>query len=229
MNLVRRLKLLTPLLEEIRELHTSVSADAFNHLVDLNKALLASKKLLKTCNSGSKIFLVLESDAVMSRFHQVYDKINQALNAIPYEKLDISEEVKEQVELMHMQLKRAKRRTETQDMELAMDMMVVFTRNDERNADDAIIEKLAKKLELHTAAELKAESVAVRKLVKAKGKNATQQVVDLLAKFKQISGVDENSVLDEPALVRCLEKSKSLLIPVCMLIPEKSKSLLIPV
>ncbi|XP_057769122.1 U-box domain-containing protein 15-like isoform X2 [Salvia miltiorrhiza] len=213
MNLVRRLKLLTPLLEEIRELHTSVSADALNHLVDLNKALLASKKLLKTCNSGSKIFLALESDAVMSRFHQVYDKINQALNGVPYEKLGISEEVKEQVELMHMQLKRAKRRTETQDMELAMDMMVVFTRNDERNADDAIIEKLAKKLELHTAAELKAESVAVRKLVKAKGKNATQQVVDLLAKFKQISGVDENSVLDEPALVRCLEKSKSLLIP----------------
>ncbi|KAL1554521.1 U-box domain-containing protein 15 [Salvia divinorum] len=212
-NLVRRLKLLTPLLEEIRELHTSISCEAFDHLLDLNKALLASKKLLKTCNSGSKIFLALESEAVMSRFHQVYDKINQALNGLPYEKLGISEEVKEQVELMHMQLKRAKRRTETQDMELAMDMMVVFTRNDDRNADDAIIERLAKKLELHTAAELATESVAVKKLVKAKGKNATHQVVELLEKFKQISGVDENSVLDEPALVRCLEKSKSLLIP----------------
>lgn len=57
-NLVRRLKLLTPLLEEIRELHTSISGEAFDHLLDLNKALLASKKLLKTCNSGSKIFLV---------------------------------------------------------------------------------------------------------------------------------------------------------------------------
>lgn len=112
-----------------------------------------------------------------------------------------------------MQLKRAKRRTETQDMELAMDMMVVFSRNDERNADDAIIERLAKKLELHTAAELKAETMAVRKLVKAKGKNVTQQVVELLARFKQIAGVDENSILDGPALVRCLEKSKSLLIP----------------
>lgn len=112
-----------------------------------------------------------------------------------------------------MQLKRAKRRTETQDMELAMDMIVVFSRNDERNADDAIIERLAKKLELHTAAELKAETMAVRKLVKAKSKNVTQQVVELLARFKQIAGVDENSILDGPALVRCLEKSKSLLIP----------------
>lgn len=213
LNLVRRLKLLTPLLEEIRELHPSISDHAFNHLVGLKKALLASKKLLKACNSISKIFLALESEAVMSRFHEVYDKINQALNELPYENLGISEEVKEQVELMHMQLKRAKRRTETQDMELAMDMMVVFSRNDERNADDAIIERLAKKLELHTAAELKAESMAVRKLVKAKGKNVTQQVVELLARFKQIAGVDENSILDGPALVRCLEKSKSLLIP----------------
>lgn len=58
LNLVRRLKLLTPLLEEIRELHPSISDHAFNHLVGLKKALLASKKLLKTCNSTSKIFLV---------------------------------------------------------------------------------------------------------------------------------------------------------------------------
>lgn len=112
-----------------------------------------------------------------------------------------------------MQLRRAKRRTESQDMELAMDMMVVFSRTDERTADDAIIERLAKKLELHTPADLKAEAMAIRKLVKAKGKNATQQVVHLLEKIKQISGVDESSVLDGPALVRCLEKSKSLLIP----------------
>ena len=38
-----------------------------------------------------------------------------------------------QVELTRMQLKRAKRRTDTQDIELAMDMMVVFSKKDERN------------------------------------------------------------------------------------------------
>ncbi|KAL2254947.1 U-box domain-containing protein 15-like isoform X1 [Sesamum indicum] len=222
LNLVRRLKLLTPLLEEIKELHADAchpQPHPLTHLlINLNTALLASKKLLKTCNSGSKIFLALESEALMSRFHAVYDKLNQALYDMPYEKLGISEEVREQVELMRMQLSRAKRRTETQDMELAMDMMVVFSKNeDDRNADSAIIERLAKKLELHTMAELKTETMAVRKLVKAKGgahnKDTIQQVVDLLAKFKQIAGIDENSVLDGPALLRCLEKSKSLLIP----------------
>ncbi|KAL0291471.1 UNVERIFIED_CONTAM: U-box domain-containing protein 15 [Sesamum radiatum] len=140
----------------------------------------------------------------MSRFHAVYDKLNQALNDMPYDKLGISEEVREQED-------------GNTGYGTRMDMMVVFSKNDDdRNADGAIIERLAKKLELHTMAELKTETMAVRKLVKAKGKHnkdTIQQVVDLLGKFKQIAGIDENSVLDGPALLRCLEKSKSLLIP----------------
>lgn len=35
----------------------------------------------------------------MSRFHAVYDKLNRALDEMPYEQLGISEEVKEQVTL----------------------------------------------------------------------------------------------------------------------------------
>ncbi|CAA0827733.1 U-box domain-containing protein 15 [Striga hermonthica] len=214
LNLVRRLKLLTPLLEEIKELQPSaISDDNLSKLVHLNKSLLASKKLLKSCNSDSKIFLAMESEAVMSRFHGVYDMINEALTKMPYDELGISEEVKEQVELMHSQLSRAKRRTDTQDMELAMDMMVVFSRNDQRGADDAIIERLAKKLDLYTPADLKAETTAVRKLVKAKGKCAVQRVMDLLQKFKLVAGIDDESMLDKPALIKCLEKSRSLLIP----------------
>lgn len=33
----------------------------------------------------------------MSRFHEIYDKITHSLNGFPYDKLGISEEVKEQV------------------------------------------------------------------------------------------------------------------------------------
>lgn len=211
LNLVRRLRLLIPLLEELD------SDEALCYLDSLNKALLAAKKLLKTCISGSKIFLAMESEAVLSRFHAVYDKINHALNDMPYEKLGISEEVREQVELMHMQLKRAKRRAETQDIELAMDLMIVFSGNDDRNVDGAVIERLAKNLELNTLEDLKAETTAVRKLVKAKGSldpENIQQVVDLLQKLKQIAGIDENNcVLDGPLSMRRLEKCKSLMIP----------------
>jgi hypothetical protein len=58
LSLVRRLKLLLPLLEEILELGTPVSGEALNCLADLRQPLLAAKKLLKHCSYGSKIYLV---------------------------------------------------------------------------------------------------------------------------------------------------------------------------
>ncbi|KAJ0010752.1 hypothetical protein Pint_34107 [Pistacia integerrima] len=261
LNMVRRLKLLVPLLEETREHDKPFSCEALNYFANLKKALLAAKKLLKHCNYGSKIYLALESEAVMCRFHAVYDKLYQALDDVPYEELGISVEVKEQVicflflisfkvnkfflhcfgvfsklmnesslfshvqlycladlqvELMRMQLKRAKRRTDTQDIELAMDLMVVLSKTDDRNADDAILERLAKKLEMHTIADLKDETLAVRKLVKERaGQNADsiQQIKDLLGKFKQIAGVEETIVPDGSVSKKSLQRCQTMLVP----------------
>jgi hypothetical protein len=114
-----------------------------------------------------------------------------------------------------MQLYRAKSRTETQDIELAMDMMIVFSKNDERKADDAIFERLAKKLELHTMAELRTETMAVKKLKNRSLQSAEsiKQTVDLLGKFKQVAGIEEANVLDGPESSKCLQKYQSFKIP----------------
>lgn len=56
LSLVRRLKLLLPLLEEMREL--DYSNQALSCLANLNKALASAKKLLKNCSCESKIYLV---------------------------------------------------------------------------------------------------------------------------------------------------------------------------
>lgn len=59
LNLVRRLKMLVPLLEEIRDLHDMVPAEALSsHLGLLKEALVLAKRLLKNCHNGSKIYLV---------------------------------------------------------------------------------------------------------------------------------------------------------------------------
>lgn len=116
-----------------------------------------------------------------------------------------------------MQLRRARRRTDTQDIELAMDLMVVFSKNDDRNADSAIVERLAKKLDLHTPEDLKNETLAVRKIMKERGGLATesiQQIIDLLNKFKQIAGVEVTNILEETTMpYKMLEKLPSLVIP----------------
>ncbi|KAF4388531.1 hypothetical protein CsatB_007979 [Cannabis sativa] len=214
-NLVRRMKLLLPLFEELRDLDGSISDKDIACLCNLKKTLVLAKKLLKTCNEGSKLYLALESEAIMVRFHTIFDKLSQALDDLHYDDLPISEEVREQVELMSLQLKRAKKRTDTQDIELAMDMMVVFSRKDDRNADRAIVERLGKKIELHTVEDLKLETIAVRNLIKEKGHNAesTQHLIDLLNKFKQVAGMEEINILDEPVMPKMLAKCPSLMIP----------------
>ncbi|PWA81806.1 plant U-Box 15 [Artemisia annua] len=221
LKLVRRLKLLIPLLEETKEMNESLPISAFHSFAHLRKALLSAKKLLKHCNFGSKIFLAMESDAMMSRFHSVYDKLSEALDGLMYQELGISEEVLEQIELLRKQLQGAKRREDTLDIELAMDMMIIFSKNDERNADIAILERLAKRLDLYAIGDLEIETVAVKKLIKERGTTkhveSTEQIVDLLKKFKQVAGFDENNgavkVLDDSPTLRCLERCRSMLIP----------------
>ncbi|KAM7521313.1 hypothetical protein LguiB_020275 [Lonicera macranthoides] len=216
-RLLRRLKLLLPLLEEIRDLNSSCPEDCTACLLKLKKAFQTAKKLLKISHGGSKIYLALESESVMVRFHSVYEKMNSALEGMPYDQLGISEEVKEQVELMRNQIKRAKVRNDSQDLELTMDMMVVLSAENDRNADSASIERLANKLGLHTVEDLKAETIAVRKLVKERRGNnaeATQQIMNLLNKFKQFVGMEETNLSDDPAVMpKANEKFGSLAIP----------------
>ncbi|KAM3341545.1 U-box domain-containing protein 15 [Capsicum galapagoense] len=216
-NLVRRMKLLIPLLEEIRDFEGQIPESGIKCLVKMKKAFHSAKKLLKTCHCGSKLYLALESEAVIRRYHFVYEKLSQTLDGMPYEELGISDEEKEQVELMIVQFKRSKKRIYTQDMELAMDLMVSLSTDNDRNVDSASIERLAKKLELHTVEDLKAEMISVQELVKERRAHSaenTQRIIDLLDKLKKLAGMEESDVCHEPPVMpKALEKSISIAIP----------------
>ncbi|KAL4308457.1 hypothetical protein GQ457_01G008650 [Hibiscus cannabinus] len=214
-NLVRRLKIFLPFFDEVRHLGSPISPNAAASLSKLKKAIRLATKLLKTCNEGSKIYLALESEAIMIKFHTVYVKLTQSLEELPFDELQVSEEVREQIQLMLTQLTRAKKRTDTQDIELAVDLMAVSSETDERNADIAIVERLAKKLDLHTVEDLKIETRALRKLAKERGctSESTQQIRRLLNKFKQFLGMEITNILDCPSTPEMSGKSQSLVIP----------------
>ncbi|KAM1463369.1 hypothetical protein ACFXTO_043168 [Malus domestica] len=213
------MKLLLLLFEETRELDKPIPERGAAWLENLKMMLLMAKKLLKTCHEGSKIYLAFESEAIMVRFHAVHERLGQALEGLPDE-LCISNEVKEQVELMIMQLRRARKQMDTQDIELAMDIMVVLPKKEDRNADSAIIERLAQKLDLQKSENLneRIETIAVRNLVNDKERGGpsaetTQQIIDLLNKFRQIAGMEATNVLGDPVMPKMLEKCPSLMIP----------------
>ncbi|KAG5383253.1 hypothetical protein IGI04_034723 [Brassica rapa subsp. trilocularis] len=211
-NLVRRLKILIPFMHEIRGFEFPSPESCMHFLNRLRKVILAARKLLETCNNGSKIFLALDSELIMTRFHSIYEKLNRVLVKTPFDELRISDEVKDEVGSLCKQLKKARRRTDTQDIELAVDMMVMFSKTDPRNSDSAIIERLAKKLELQTIEDLKTETIAIKALVQEKGGlsiETKQHIIELLNKFKKLQGVEATDVLYEPVI----NKSTSLILP----------------
>ncbi|KAK8451316.1 hypothetical protein SEVIR_6G194300v4 [Setaria viridis] len=218
-HLLRWLQLVLPLLEELRDAAPRLTDDAYRRLALLGRALAAARRLLRSCNDGSKIYLALECETVLAKFRNVYEKMHSALDGMPYAELAISDEV----ELMNAQLMRCKKRTDTQDMELSMDIMVILQNNeDERNADRAILERLAKKLELQTLAELRAETKAIKKIINERNgqqADSTKQIIDLLNRFKEIAGIDEKNVLGDVSMPKSLDKCPSLMIPNDFLCP----------
>ncbi|EPS68251.1 hypothetical protein M569_06518, partial [Genlisea aurea] len=212
-SIVRRMKLFLPILKEIREVEKTkpLPESAIACVKKLKKAFLSAKKLLKLCHGGSKIYLALESEALMVRFRAVYEKISQAVDGMPFEELCISQAEKGQVESLQVQLRRAKKRIETQDIELTMDLMVALSTTDDRNADIASVERLASKLSLRTSEELKQETLAINKLIRERRgvkPDTTQQVVDLLKKFKRVAGVAADDVEDDDeAAEKCVSNA----------------------
>lgn len=57
-TLTRRVKLLVPLFEEVRDLSIALSEEDFECFKDLEAALNTAKGLLLLCNKGSKLYLV---------------------------------------------------------------------------------------------------------------------------------------------------------------------------
>lgn len=174
----------------------------------------------------------MEREVVLERFNSVYEKMNQALDGMPYKKLDISVEVKEQAELMCEQLRRTTKRTDTQDVELAMDMMIVFDKKDDRSADSAILQRLAQRLELDSLQDLRKETMAIKRLIQERQgqfPETSQKIIELLKRFKKISGIEDMNGIDEVSIPKYLEKCPSLIIPNDFLCPLSLEIMIDPV
>ncbi|KAL9680189.1 hypothetical protein QQ045_018067 [Rhodiola kirilowii] len=186
-NLARRLKLLTPMFEEIKDSKDAVPEESMNALMALRDAMDDAKEILKLRNEGSKIYLVLEREKIMSEFQEVTAKLEKALSGISYEKLDISDEVKEQVELVLSQFKRAKGKVDTPDVELYENLLSLYNTTSETASDPDVIKRVAEKLQLLGITDLTQESLALHEMVLASGGDPgenIEKISNLLKKIK---------------------------------------------
>ncbi|KAI3811971.1 hypothetical protein L1987_16669 [Smallanthus sonchifolius] len=115
-HLCRRVALLSHLLEEIRDYQgdlrpldlSASSSSSSSSLCELTEALKAAKRLILFAgNFDHNISVEGTAQQIAFHFQCVTWKLEKALASLPYARFDISEEVKEQVDLVRLQLKRA--------------------------------------------------------------------------------------------------------------------------
>lgn len=211
-NLVRRIKLLSPLFEELRDGNEGLSQEEIKGFELLRDALDSSVELLKSTNDGSKLYQCLQRDKIVAQFHQLTEQIEAALSEIPYDKLDLSEEAREQIELVHVQFRRAKGRPDSPDLQLDHDLAVA---QKERDPDPAILRRLSEKLHLRTINDLKNESFAFHELVISSGGDpgdCFEEISSLLRKLKDFVLI-ENPEADISEGEKGLIKHRSPVIP----------------
>ncbi|KAK3147663.1 hypothetical protein QOZ80_3BG0285250 [Eleusine coracana subsp. coracana] len=181
-NLSRRIGLLAPMLEEAKEAPRPLPVASEAALRRLREALRGAKELLRLGSSGSKIFLVLERDKILKTFQDISERLEQALAAISFDELNISDEVREQVELVHMQFKRAKERADMLDDDLFNDLMSVYNSSSGANVDPDILRRLSEKLQLVSISDLNQESLALHEMASNGDPGAVVEKMSMLLK-----------------------------------------------
>ncbi|KAF7054440.1 hypothetical protein CFC21_062112 [Triticum aestivum] len=181
-NLSRRIRLLAPMMEEVKEGPRPLPEASVAALRQLRDALAGARELLRLGSNGSKIFLVLEREKIMQTFQDITSRLEQALAGISFDELGISDEVREQVELVHAQFKRAKERPDTSDDILFNDLISAYNSSTNDNVDPDIIQRLSEKLQLVTISDLNQESLALHEMASGGDPGAVVENMSMLLK-----------------------------------------------
>lgn len=211
-NLVRRIKLLSPLFEELKDSEEELQDDIVRGLKFFGIALDSALGLLKSVHDGSKIFQALQLEHISSKFHLVTEEIEGALSHISYDKLDISDEVREQIELVHIQFRRAKEKMDPPDLQVQMDLAMAQS---ERDPDSSIFRRLSEKLHLRTIQDLKRESLAIHDMVIACGGVPEErfETMSILLKMLKDSVMMGNPDVEASEVDKSIVKHRSPVIP----------------
>jgi hypothetical protein len=105
-NISRIVKLLSPLLEEIRDSLHPLPPSAVMVLHELQLIMQRAKQLLDECRKKSCFCLLMRIILISQEFYNLMKSLSQALESLPLELLELSDEIKEQVELVRMQVQR---------------------------------------------------------------------------------------------------------------------------
>ncbi|CAK7350371.1 unnamed protein product [Dovyalis caffra] len=109
-SLIRKIEVFVVLLEYLRDSGdgSALSSTAIVCFKELYLLLYRSKILLDYCAQSSKLWLLLQNHSISGHFHDLNQEISTLLDVFPLDDVELSEDVREQIDLMKKQSRNAR-------------------------------------------------------------------------------------------------------------------------
>ncbi|TKY56890.1 U-box domain-containing protein 13 [Spatholobus suberectus] len=132
-SMIRRIKLLSSLFEEIQETDTPLPPSSILCLTELFSVIRRVKVLIQDCKDGSSLWSLIQLEFISNQFYVLVKEMGRALDILPLSLLDVTSDVREQVELLHKQAKRAELLIDTRELQRREQLMQVMANNSLQN------------------------------------------------------------------------------------------------
>ncbi|KAI9125086.1 hypothetical protein K1719_003702 [Acacia pycnantha] len=124
---IRMIEVLQIFLEEIRYQRWSFPDSVILSLSELHLTFQKLQFLLEDCtHEDSRLYMLMESDWVATHFQVLFRSIVTVLDVFPFNSTEISEEVKEQVDLMLKQARKCNFEVEPEDKRAMMGVLSIL-------------------------------------------------------------------------------------------------------
>ncbi|KAK7320584.1 hypothetical protein VNO77_30203 [Canavalia gladiata] len=132
-SMIRRIKLLSSLFEEIQETDTPLPPSSILCLTELFSVISRVKVLIQECKEGSSLWGLIQLEFISNQFYVLVKEMGRALDILPLKLLNITADIREQVELLHKQAKRAELLIDPRELQRREQLLQVMANNSLQN------------------------------------------------------------------------------------------------
>ncbi|KAJ6357526.1 hypothetical protein OIU78_005386 [Salix suchowensis] len=135
-TMIRRIKLLSSLFEDIREINSPLPPSSILCLTELFSVIQRVKLLIQGCKDGSSLWGLTQTEFLSNQFHVLVKEMGGALDILPLSLLNLSTDTREQVQLLHRQAKRVDLLVDPRELQKREELLQIMTSNNQMNSRD---------------------------------------------------------------------------------------------
>ncbi|XWS07613.1 hypothetical protein CRYUN_Cryun41cG0004100 [Craigia yunnanensis] len=132
-TMIRRIKLLSSLFEEIQEINTPLPPSSVLCLTEIFSVIRRVKVLIDGCKDGSSLWGLIQTEFISNQFYMIVKEMGRALDILPLSLLNITTDIREQVELLHKHAKRVESFVDPRELQRREALLQVMASNNEKN------------------------------------------------------------------------------------------------